>query len=216
MAVLFKNLTQLVLDIDSFISTVENGVLVFKEGILNYLDQDSESFSHKIKIIDRLENEADKLQQKIDDQFYLHSILPQNVSDIETMLDKVDEIIDGAKECLWRFDDEIPDIPEPLKNDFRKLTLAASETALAVFPAAKEFFRVPHVVREMLTKVYFYENEADQISRRLRRKIFREMKDMHLSQKNHLNFFALEIDSVSDKAETLADVLSILALKMSL
>lgn len=216
MTVLFKNLNQLVLDIDKFISTCEKGVLVFKEGILDYLENDQESFAQKIKSIDELEGQADQLQQQIDDQFYLHSILPQNVSDIETMLDKVDEIIDGAKECLWRFDDEIPDIPKDLKEDFRKLTISASETALSVFPAAKEFFRSPPVVRDLLTKVYFYENEADQISRRLRRKIFREMGEIHLSHKNHLNFFALEIDSVSDKAETLADVLSILALKLSL
>jgi len=216
MAILFKNLNQLVLDINNFISTVEKGVLVFKEGIFNYLENDQESFAHKIKIIDDLEGQADELQQKIDDQFYLHSILPQNVNDIETMLDKVDEIIDRAKECLWRFDDELPDIPNDLKNDFHKLTVSATETALAAFPAAREFFRSPANVRDLLTKVYFYENEADQISRRLRRKIFRETKELHLSHKNHLNFFTLEIDSVSDIAENLADILSILALKMTL
>jgi hypothetical protein len=216
MSLLFKNVKQLVFDIDNFIDTVEQGVLVFKEGIINYVKNEKASFADKIERIGRLEASADKLQRKIDDQFYRHSLLPQNVSDIESMLDKIDEIIDIAKDNLYQFDDELPFIPKELKKDYIRLAEISTESALAVFPACRGFFRDPLKVQQKLSKVYFYEKEADKISRNIKRKLFHEMKDLELSQKIHLRYFALHIETISDKAESLADMLSILALKLSI
>lgn len=216
MSLLFKNVKQLVFDIDNFIDTVEQGVLVFKEGVINYINGEKASFADKIEQINRLEASADKLQRKIDDEFYSHSLLPQNVSDIEGMIDKIDEIIDIAKDNLYQFDDELPFIPKELVNDYIRLVDTSVESALSVFPAARTFFREPLKVKEMLSKVYFYEREADKISRNIKRKLFHDMKDLRLSQKIHLRYFALHIETVSDRAENLADMLSILALKMSI
>lgn len=216
MSLLFKNVKQLVFEIDNFIDTVEQGVLVFKEGVINYIKNEKASFADKIERIDRLEASADKLQRKIDDQFYRYSLLPQNVSDIESLLDKIDEIIDIAKDNLCQFDDELPFIPKELKKDYIRLAETSTEAAMAVFPACRAFFREPLKVQQMLSKVYFYEKEADKISRNIKRKLFHDMKDLQLSQKIHLRYFALHIETVSDKAESLADMLSILALKMSI
>lgn len=216
MSLLYKNVKELVFDIDVFIDTVEQGVLVFKEGVINYLKDEKASFADKIVQISKLEASADKLQRKIDDLFYRHSILPQNASDIEGMLDKIDEIIDICKDNLYQFDDELPFVPKDLRNDYIRLVDISVESALNVFPAARAFFREPLKVKEMLAKVYFYEKEADNISRNIKRRLFHDIKDLHLSQKMHLRYFALHIETVSDKAERLADNLSILALKMSL
>ena len=216
MSLLYKNVKQLVFDIDEFIDTAEQGVLVFREGVINYLKGEKASFADKIERIDQLEATADKLQRKIDDEFFRHSILPQNAGDIESMLDEIDEIIDIAKDNLCQFDDELPFIPKELTNDFIRLADTSTEAALSSFPAVRTFFREPIKVREMLSKVYFYEKEADKISRNIKRRLFHEMKDLELSQKIHLRYFALHIETVSDKAESLADMLSILALKMSI
>ncbi len=216
MSLLFKNVKQLIFDIDQFIETVEQGVLVFKEGVVNYIEGEKTSFSDKIQQIDKLEADADKLQRKIDDKFYRYSILPQNVGDIEEMLDKLDEIIDISKDNLYQFEAELPFIPKELKSEFIRLTEISTEAALAVFPASRSFFREPLKVKDMLSKVYFYERETDKIAINIKRKLFHEMNDLRLSQKMHLRYFTLHIETVSDKAETLADLLSILALKMSI
>jgi len=216
MSLLYKNVKQLVFDIDEFIDAVEQGVLVFKEGVVNYINEEKTSFADKIKRINRLEATADKLQRKIDDEFYRHSILPQNASDIEHMLDKLDEIIDISKDILYQFDDELPFIPKELKGDFIRLTDTSVESAMAVFPASRTFFREPLKVKEMLSKVYFYEKETDKIARNIKRKLFHDMKDLDLSQKIHLRYFTLHIETMSDNAESLADMLSILALKMNI
>ena len=216
MSLLYKNVKKLVFDIDDFIYTAEQGILVFKEGVINYVNGEKASFADKIERINRLEAHADKLQRKIDDEFYRRSILPQNAGDIESLIDKIDEIIDIAKENLYQFDDELPFVPKGLKHDFIRLTETSAESALSVFPAVRTFFREPLKVKEMLSKVYFYEKEADKLSRNIKRELFHEMKDLELSQKIHLRYFALHIETVSDKAESLADMLSILALKMSI
>jgi len=216
MALLFKNVKELILDIDRFIDTVEQGVLVFKEGVTNYLNEETTSFEDKIIQIDKLESQADKLQRKIDDGFYMRSILPQNVSDIENMLDKIDEIIDISKDNLYQFADEQPYIPEVLRQDFQRVTESSVESALSVFPAVRVFFREPLKVKQMLTKVFFYEKEADKLARNIKRRLFHEMDSLQLSQKIHLRYFTLHIETISDKAEALADTLSILALKVSI
>ena len=216
MSVLFKQVKQLVLEIDEFVSTVEQGVLIFKQGVYNYLENDMEQFHDKIKNIERMEAQADKLQRNIDKELYLHSILPQHASEIEEMIDKIDEIIDSSKESLYEFDVEIPFIPEALTRDFKRLVDASTEAALSVFPAVTTFFNEPTKVKGMLPKVYFYEKESDKLSRNIKRKLFHEMNDLKLSQKIHLRYFALHIETISDKAEILADFLSINALKFNL
>lgn len=216
MSLLYKNVKQLVYDIDEFIDTVEQGVLVFKEGVTNYIKGEKTSFADKVERIGKLEANADKLQRKIDDEFFRHSLLPQNAGDIESLLDRIDEIIDIVKDNLYQFEDELPFIPKEVRLDFIRLADASSESALSLFPAARTFFREPNKVKEMLSKVYFYEKETDKISRSIKRKLFHEMKDLELSQKIHLRYFALHLETVSDKAEGIADTLSILALKMNI
>ncbi len=142
--------------------------------------------------------------------------MPQNAGDIESLLDRIDEIIDIVKDNLYQFEDELPFIPKEVRLDFIRLADASSESALSLFPAARTFFREPNKVKEMLSKVYFYEKETDKISRSIKRKLFHEMKDLELSQKIHLRYFALHLETVSDKAEGIADTLSILALKMNI
>jgi uncharacterized protein Yka (UPF0111/DUF47 family) len=138
------------------------------------------------------------------------------VSDIEGVIDKMDEIIDIAKDNLYQFDDELPFFPKEMTGDYIRLVEASVESALAVFPAFRTFFREPLKVKDMLAKVYFYEKETDKLARNIKRKLFHEMKDLRLSEKIHLRYFALHIETISDKAEVLADTLSILALKMSI
>ena len=216
MSILFKNAGQLITSIDDFIDNVERGVLTFKEGVKNYLLGDNELFYEKLKTLERLEAEADKLQREIDDGFYRYSILPQNADDIEKMMDMLDEIIDVSKEILYQFDVEIPFIPPALTQDYIKLAEASAASALMAFPAVRDFFREPLKVKDRLVKVYFYEKEADKISRNIKRHIFHNMDELKLSQKLHLRYFALHIETISDKAEILADALSIMAIKISM
>lgn len=88
-------------------------------------------------------------------------------------------------------------------------------SALTVFPAERFFLREPLKVREMLSKVLFYEKEADKVSRNVKRQLFHKSTDLKLSQKIYLWCFVLHIETGSDKPENLADILCILSLKLN-
>ncbi len=215
MSILFKNAKKLIRDIDEYINTIEQGVLVFRGGVIDYLNNNTDGFEDKLKSIDLLEAKADKLQRKIDDEFYRHSLVPQNIGDIENMLDRLDEIIDLCKDNLYQFEVEVPFIPKNLRSEYIRLTETSVESALSVVPAIRTFFREPIRAKDMLSKVYFYEKETDKLARSIKRSLFHDMPDLELAQKIHLRYFALHIEIISDKSETLADILSIMALKMS-
>ncbi len=215
MALLFKKTKKIIRDIDEYINTVEQGVLVFRGGVTDYLNHNKSGFEDKLKTIDALESDADKLQRRIDDEFYRHSLLPQNIGDIENMLDRLDEIIDICKDNLYQFEVEIPSVPADLRDLYIQLADTSVEAALSVIPAVRVFFREPVKARDMLSKVYFYEKETDRLARSIKRKLFHDRPEMELAQKIHLRYFALHIEIISDKSEALADALSIMSLKLS-
>ncbi|PID81763.1 hypothetical protein CSA17_02430 [bacterium DOLJORAL78_65_58] len=197
--------------IDDFIDTVAEGVLVYQAGVRAYLDEDREDFEARIEAIDRLESRADKLSKSIESYLYAHSLIPEHRGDVLGLLENTDNIIDTAKTSLYQFSVEQPDIPDEFHASYIKLADACNEAVEAVCVAARSFFRDVDSVKDNLYKVYHYEKEADQISDALKRAIF--ATDMDLAHKIHLRYFALNVEKVSDMAESVADRLAIYAIK---
>ncbi len=213
MALLFKTAKEVIVKIDEFYDDVEQGLLIFKEAVENYLHGRHDAFGENIKNLHELENNADKRQIEIENEFYLHSLLPQYASDVINLLEQSDELIDVPKHNIDRFDVERPYIPDKLIDGFMKLTDISLKAGEDAVPAARTFFRDVDSVREKLTKVFFYERETDNLALQLKREVF-DMKDLDLSQKMHLRYFILHIETISDKAKQVADLLSLLAIKI--
>jgi len=139
--------------------------------------------------------------------------MPELRGDFMRLLEELDNIIDQAKKNLFQFDVEQPHIPAELIPDFIRLTQISVSAAESVIPAAKSYFTDPVNVNEKIHRVYFYEKEADLLADIIRRRIFREMPELKLSEKFHLRYFTLHIEMISDTAEKVADLLSIMAIK---
>ncbi len=213
MALLFKTAKEVIVKIDEFYDNVEQGLLIFKEGVENYLHGREDQFRKNIDTIHELESTADKRQIEIENEFYLHSLLPQYASDVITLLEQSDELIDVPKHNMDRFDVERPDIPKKLTDSFTKLTDTSIKAGEYAIPAARTFFSDVNSVREKLTKVFFYERETDNLALQLKRDIFK-MDELDLSRKMHLRYFILQIETISDKAKQVADLLSLLVIKI--
>ena len=213
MALLFKTAKETILKIDEFYDHVEEGLLLFTEGVENYLAGREDEFQENFKSIDKLEGMADKRQMEIENEFYIHSLLPQFASDVINLLEHSDELIDVPKINLGKMDVERPEIPEKLAGEFMKLTRTSVKAGEHAVPGARIFFKDIKSVREKLNKVYFYERETDKLAMNLKRKVF-EMKELELSRKIHLREFAFYIETISDKAKHVADLLSLLAIKV--
>jgi len=213
---IFKTSKSVALSMDSFFDKIDLGTLNFKKGIQNYLDGNSVEFLQNLNAITNLENEADTIQRKIENDFYLHSLMPNFASDILNLIENVDDIIDGEKDVLSQFDVESPHIPEAIKKDYAELVNFSTKSVENVIPAARIFFTEPDKVKDNLQKVLFYHRETDTLSNNIKRKIFQDFDNLKLSEKLHLRYFALHIEQVSDNAKNVAQQLSSLVIKIKM
>ena len=78
-------------------------------------------------------------------------------------------------------------------------------------PMGVGFFSLTTSGFELCCKDYLYEQEADKISYALKKQIFAAQLDK--ATKIHLREFVDQIDAIADKAEDVADRLTIYAIK---
>jgi uncharacterized protein len=202
--------------INKFLNCIDQSLLLFKDGVKNYLYKNTGNFSSNLQSLANCEMESDVLRREIENTLYTQSLMPQLRGDIWRLLEEMDNLIDQAKKNLFQFDVEMPNVPAELIPDMIKLTQISTSAAESVIPAAKSYFSEPVNVTEKIHRVYFFEKETDVLADVIRRKIFREMPELKLSEKFHLRYFTLHIESISDIAEKVADLLTIMAIKRTL
>ncbi len=213
MTLLFKQTKMLEAQVDEFLNAISQGALVFNQAIKSYLEGEKDKLEDNITTIKSLENKADNLRRTVENHLYTHSLIPEHRGDVLGLLESMDNVIDTAKGTLNHFSIESPDIPTELIRDFLDLSDKAAMAAESIVFATRAFFKDVNAVKDHLHKVYFYEKEADKIAERLKRSIFK--LNIDLSKKMHLNYFVQHVDFLADRAEEVADRLSIYAIKRS-
>ncbi len=173
-----------------------------------------DAFQRHLQKVDYLENNADRLQREIENEMITHSILPQHRSEVSTLIDELDEIIDALKSSLNEINIEMPDIPSSLNKNLISLAETSINAAEELIPAARAYFKAPFTVREKLLKVYYFESETDKLSFSTKKIIFQDMNELDLAHKAHLRYIIHHIENVSDLAQKAADLLSGMAIKI--
>jgi len=199
--------------IDEFLDTISRASLIFRNGIKEYLDGEIGHFENTIGEMSRMENRADELRRTIENQLYMHSLIPELRGDVLGLLESMDTVINAEKKTLLQFSVEMPSVPAELGPDYLALADVSVNAAEEMVTAVRAFFHDFNMVKNYLHKVYFHEKEADKISDRLKRRIF--ATDLELSRKIHLRYFALHVENISDYAEDVADRLGISTIKRS-
>ena len=213
---IFKTSKSVALSIDDFFDKIDLGILNFKKGINSYIKGNSEEFDLNLKTLNFLEKDADSIKRKIENEFYLHSLMPNYASDILNLLESVDDIIDRAKDVINQFDVEKPHLPEEIINDYLELVNLSVKSVENVIPAARIFFTSPDQVKDKIQKVLFYHRETDVLSNNIKRKIFQELETLKLSEKIHLRYFTFHIEQISDASKIVAQKLSSLVIKIKM
>jgi len=211
MAILFKNTKDLEGKIDSFLDLIIKGGFLFKQGIKYYLDEDTDEFEKRIKSIDKTESEADILRREIETRLYAETLIPESRGDVLGILEGCDKVLNITAETLMQFSTEIPYVLPEVKAKYLDLTDASVSALEEMVVAVRAYFRDITKVRDHITKVQLYESESDKIAFKIKHIVFR--KDIQLSQKIHMRYFALHIETIADEAEDLCDRLSIAAIK---
>lgn len=207
----FGRVKRLEQQVDLLLDNIEKSADIFCKGIKAYLENDKEAFLSFLEEADKLESAVDDLRRKVEEELYMNSLIPDHRGDVLGLLENLDNIIDTAKRTLRKFDVEIPEIPQKFHRDFNELAEKSKQAAVACVDASRAFFNSVFEVKSHLNKVYLFEKEADRISKELKRKIF--LSDLKQSHKIHLRYFALSVETMSDKAEEVADRLAIYTIK---
>lgn len=211
-----KNKTQiLIANIDRYFDIMDRMVLIFKDGVRDYLYQNSDDFSDKLQTIVKHEAELRILRREIDNDLYTQTALIRSKGDIMRLFEKMGHIVKLLADNLMQFEIEIPLIPSELNEDFIRLTEFSTLSIETMLPAARAFFRNPESVAEKLSRVYYYESETSKSAQGLKRRVFHEMMNLKLSEKFHLRYLALHIENLSEAAESVADQLSLMQIKRS-
>lgn len=202
--------------IDKLLNTVDNAVLVFRDGVKNYLYSDPEAFKANLETMAGLESEAGALRREIETYLYSRGSLLRSRGDIMRLLERIDHIISIISSDLIQFEIETPNIPSRLRKEYVKLAELAELAVQSCIPGAKAYFNSPGTVSEQINKVYFYDREATRLAQSIKRTVFHDMDDLKLSEKFHLRYFALHIEDLSNAAMKVAEQLSVMNIKRNL
>lgn len=198
------------------LETVDAALIVFKEGVKNYLYGDEDSFTENLGRMVTLESESSSKTREIENMLYSRGYLIRSRGDIMRLLERLDHIFVIISTDLIQFEIESPKIPNELKREFVKLSELAAMAAENTIPATKAYFTSPKSVSETIAQVYFYEKEAVRVSQSIKRTVFHNMDNLKLSEKFHLRYFALHIEDLAKAAVKVAEQLSVMTIKRAL
>ena len=211
-----KKTNKLIEDIDRYFDLIDESLLVFKDGVRNFLYSDQSAFNDKLKQMSSLDSEIEVLRRYIENDLYSQTALERSRADIMRLFEKTRNITDILNDSLFQFEIETPFIPSELNSEFLKLTEFATLAVEAVVPASKAYFRSPQTVPDKISRTYYYEKEAVKYSQTIKRTVFHKMTALKLSEKFHLRYFALHIENLSKAASNVADQLAVMAIRRTM
>ncbi|MCK4542968.1 MAG: DUF47 family protein [Spirochaetales bacterium] len=210
---IFKQAKGIVENIETYLNDIENAVSIFELALKEYFGKKFDRFEERVAEIRKLESECDQLRGKIKFTLYSDLLIPDARGDVLGLIETLDNVVDMTETVSVQFSIEKPAIKDFLIEDFVELTEATTKTANEIILAARAFFRNPTSVNDHLTKVHFWESEADTIEERLKRKAFGSEEIKHFSKKVQMRYFAEKISLLADEAEAVAERLEVYAIK---
>ena len=211
MAVLFKKTKVLEAQIEEYLDCVVRGALLFRQGVKYYLENRMDDFEARLKDLDNLESHGDQLRRQIETSLYEHTLIPESRGDVLGLLESTDAVLNTMDETLMQFSVEIPELIPELHQMYIELAEISTAAVESMVLAIRSYFRDLNAVRDHINKVQFFENESDKIARKIKRIVFR--KDLRLSHKIHMRYFAYHIENIADEAEDVTDRLAIATIK---
>lgn len=213
--VLFKRTREMELKIAEFLTNIIHGGFLFSAGLEKYFEKGAnEDFIDIRNQISGFEAKNDALRRDVEIQLYIQMILPDMRSDILRLLEGCDQVINIYEENLILMSVECPKIPKGLQEQLSNMVKSTLECANALVISAQCFFSGISV-EEHAKQVSFFEHEIDLQAMELKKKVFSDKK-ITLASQLQLKDFIYNIERISDRAEDVADRVSIMSVKHSL
>ncbi|MBF0190648.1 MAG: DUF47 family protein [Magnetococcales bacterium] len=196
--------------IEEFLNLLSEANILFRTGVELYLGETTQGsrFQSRLQLLIHHERELDTLSRFIEAQLRTQPIVPELRGDVLQLLEQLSRLQRLLVKNLQEFEAETPEIPEILHARFTELCQPVSMAVETCVEAGHVFFHETERVGEYLSKVAFYEKEADKRAMGLVKAIF-SLESLSLAQKIHLRRFADKVDEPANKAEEIAAWLAI-------
>jgi len=211
MDILFRRTKRLEVQIDEYLDLIVKGGLVFKEGVKFYLKHRLADFESHLEQLSDMEDAGDRLRREIETNLYSHTLIPESRGDVLGLLENADRVLNRMAETLLQFSVESPEVCEefcPLFVDLADFSILAVE---GMVKAIRAYFSDLTSVRDNINQVQFYRKETNKMAEKLKREVF--ARQLRLSHKIHLRYFAYHVELIAEEAEDVCDRLSIATIK---
>lgn len=211
----FKKTHEIDAKITEFLNNVSEAGLLYARAISHYMTAGSdEDFIQKRQQVSAFESRNDQLRRDIESQLYEHTLLPDSRADVLSLLEGVDRTINKYESSLYMYSIQKPEISPVFHEGFKELTDSVVSSVESLVVSARSFFAMNGEIENSLHKVMFFEKQADQQGTVLKTAIY-ESK-LELAHKMQLESFERAIEEISDIAEDVADMLTVLSVKRAI
>ena len=209
---LFQKTRELERKIADFLTNITQAGVLFGAAIQEYLENGvKESFSTKRAQVSLLESSNDTLRRDVENQLYSHMILPDMRSDIMKIIEGCDAIINKYESDLILMSVEKPKVPKELTAQLIEMIRLNLDCVNALIDGVRAFFSATQA-GDHVQYVLFLEHQIDDLALELKRLVF-DNKNLPLARQLQLKEFIYSIEKISDMAEDVADVLTVILAK---
>lgn len=201
--------------IDEFLDKVSESALVLVAMLHHSLDAESpaldETNLQRIEQMLELKRRSSGLRREIEAELYTEMLIPDLLGDVASLIEALHRLVEDMHHAM-RFNRYTPlQPPETVVSDAKDMTTAVGNAVEHLVQATRAFFRDFTQVRDHVHKVGFYESESDVLRDRMLEKLYGS--GLGLAEADHLAGAVRELDGVADRAERIADSLTIYAIK---
>lgn len=232
--------------IDEFLDKIAEGAIHFEIGMTAFLGAGkvNETSEEQLFQINSLKEKCSELRREIVNILYTEMLIPDFRGDVLSLLTNLFSLLDALGKNFQELmiehqeietqnnsslengenSEENQSITKTNKGLTKENNLSQGEMLLLVkmvvksvemvVLAARDFFRNPKEVRDHIYQVRVYESQADRISVSIKTKIF--SSKLKFAHKINLRDKVNAIDAIADKAEEVADELSIYAIQRTI
>ena len=201
---------KVVVEFQNYIKTVEKSLDVLSDVFLKYL-QNPEEIEEFANPVHKYEAEADDIKDKIEEELFRGSLLPDIREDVFNIVSAYDSIPDIAQKILEFFAVQTIRIPDKFIESIKELFIKSIETARELNKAALFLLKDLKKTKTMLECIDDFESRVDHLERDLVLNIFKV--DIDLAKKLFLRDFITKSAQIADDSAHIADRMLIFCMK---
>lgn len=159
------------------------------------------------------ESKADDLKRKIEIDLYSKSLLPEFRGDIIRLMERLDKLPNKCQSIIYMISLQKMKIPKKIKTSLLELVKINIKTIDEVYQLISALFRDPKRVQDYYKKIDQIESSSDKKEREIIAVIF-SLDSIDKADCILLKELVLEIGSISDYGERIADMVTIINFKV--